>query len=439
MFQKGNQLSKGNLPNKTSFKRGHIPWLVDFNKQNNQENKNMKKLLAIILISLAIPVFVQAGIFDWFNNLFKPQTQEENLGATLLFPSRGGTGIGSYSRGDILVATSTNQFYKLATGTEGYVLTISSGIPAWAASTGGGSAATTINGASGPTFTFSTSSDTNIGLAISTSTGAVIFTSQWIGTLADSRIASASNWNTAYGWNVPTNYLATGTIGVSVQAYDANNATTGSNVASASALASNGSNCGAGNAPLGIDASGNVENCFDVWTEAENTAAGYLTTVAYSDLTGYPADVITAGDLLSWSASTTLNATVTKSDVGLGSVENTALSTWGGSTNILTVGTIATGTWQGTAIADAYVANDITLTNITQITNRAISDLTGTLAIASTTGTLTYDRGGTGTTTALALQNLWWGDGTGNLVQVASSTLAGGGGVSSLNEITGQQ
>lgn len=41
---------------------------------------------------------------------------------------------------------------------------------------------------------------------------------------------------------------------------------------------------------------------------------------------------------------------VSKSDVGLGSVENTALSTWAGSTNITTLGTIATGTWGGTTI-----------------------------------------------------------------------------------------
>lgn len=42
----------------------------------------------------------------------------------------------------------------------------------------------------------------------------------------------------------------------------------------------------------------------------------------------------------------TLNSTA----VGLGNVENTALSTWGGSTNITTLGTIGTGTWSGTAI-----------------------------------------------------------------------------------------
>ena len=43
--------------------------------------------------------------------------------------------------------------------------------------------------------------------------------------------------------------------------------------------------------------------------------------------------------------------TVTKSDVGLGLVENTALSTWAGSSNITTCGTITTGTWNATAIS----------------------------------------------------------------------------------------
>lgn len=42
--------------------------------------------------------------------------------------------------------------------------------------------------------------------------------------------------------------------------------------------------------------------------------------------------------------------TLDKSAVGLGSVENTALSTWAGSTNITTLGTVATGTWSATAI-----------------------------------------------------------------------------------------
>lgn len=47
---------------------------------------------------------------------------------------------------------------------------------------------------------------------------------------------------------------------------------------------------------------------------------------------------------------TTLWDTISKTEVGLGNVENTALSTWTGSTSITTLGTIATGTWNATTI-----------------------------------------------------------------------------------------
>ena len=47
----------------------------------------------------------------------------------------------------------------------------------------------------------------------------------------------------------------------------------------------------------------------------------------------------------------------TKADVGLSNVENTAISSFAGSTNITTVGTISSGTWQGTAITDTYISS----------------------------------------------------------------------------------
>ena len=71
--------------------------------------------------------------------------------------------------------------------------------------------------------------------------------------------------------------------------------------------------------------------------------------------------VLTAGATagsLSWTtipvssvAGKTGTVTLAKADVGLGNVENTALSTWTGSANITTLGTVATGTWSGTTIA----------------------------------------------------------------------------------------
>jgi hypothetical protein len=53
-------------------------------------------------------------------------------------------------------------------------------------------------------------------------------------------------------------------------------------------------------------------------------------------------------------------------------------------------GAVDVGSWTGTEIADAYVANDITLTNITQITNRSHTNLSdiGTLTHAEIDDTL---------------------------------------------------
>ena len=77
------------------------------------------------------------------------------------------------------------------------------------------------------------------------------------------------------------------------------------------------------------------------------------------------------------------------------------------------LGTVFTGTWNGTAISNAYVDDDITLTNLTQITNRAISDTSGTLAVG---------RGGTGLTTFTSSQ-LIYGNGTEALSSVATTSL----------------
>lgn len=63
---------------------------------------------------------------------------------------------------------------------------------------------------------------------------------------------------------------------------------------------------------------------------------------------------------------------IVKGDVGLGSVENTALSTWAGSANVTTLGTIGSGTWNGTTVSTITlapavnaVADGLTLTDTT--------------------------------------------------------------------------
>jgi hypothetical protein len=65
----------------------------------------------------------------------------------------------------------------------------------------------------------------------------------------------------------------------------------------------------------------------------------------------------TPGDLLYASGATTLAGTSTanlKASLALNNVENTALSTWAGSSNITTLGTITSGTWNGNTIGVAH-------------------------------------------------------------------------------------
>ena len=74
-----------------------------------------------------------------------------------------------------------------------------------------------------------------------------------------------------------------------------------------------------------------------------------------------PTGTVNANEFARYTGATTLEALTpaeTKTALSLGSVENTALSSWAGTSNITTVGTIGSGTWQGTAIATAYIAND---------------------------------------------------------------------------------
>ncbi|MES2930470.1 MAG: tail fiber domain-containing protein [Patescibacteria group bacterium] len=68
-------------------------------------------------------------------------------------------------------------------------------------------------------------------------------------------------------------------------------------------------------------------------------------------------DVIDAGSASQYFRGDKTWQTLNKAAVGLGNVENTALSTWTGSTNITTLGTVTGGTWHGSAIDDAYIGS----------------------------------------------------------------------------------
>ena len=114
---------------------------------------------------------------------------------------------------------------------------------------------------------------------------------------------------------------------------------------------------------------------------ADYANQGTTSTVLHGNASGNPSfGVVALGDMATIATKTYLGNTtggaavptavavttlktdlaLAKADVGLGSVENTALTTWTGNTSITSVGTIATGTWNAAAIADGKIASALT-------------------------------------------------------------------------------
>lgn len=90
-----------------------------------------------------------------------------------------------------------------------------------------------------------------------------------------------------------------------------------------------------------------------VWHDADTlkalTGGEFQTAYAFADYTG----TINANEYARWSDANTLEARTTaemKTDMSLDSVENTAISTWAGTTNVTTLGAISTGSWAATDI-----------------------------------------------------------------------------------------
>ena len=120
---------------------------------------------------------------------------------------------------------------------------------------------------------------------------------------------------------------------------------------------------------------------------------GYSTTAGTVDTSGTPAD----NDYAKFTDANTVEGrsyTEVKTDLSLNNVENTAVSTWAGTSNITTLGTITTGTWNGTVIHDDYLSANTVHLDTTQTLSGAktfsaavnISD--ATQSTSKTTGAL---------------------------------------------------
>lgn len=97
---------------------------------------------------------------------------------------------------------------------------------------------------------------------------------------------------------------------------------------------------------------------------------------------------------------TAANYAAMKSLLTLNNVENTALSGWAGSTNVVTVGTIGTGTWNATAIANAKIATALSGKTYEGLTVTTTSGGVLTIANSKTltvNDNVTFASDGTGT------------------------------------------
>jgi len=194
--------------------------------------------------------------------------------------------------------------------------------------------------------------------------------------------------------------------------------------------------------------------------------SGKITSGTYSiSITGNAATVTNGVYTTGSYADPAWITSLAKSKVGLGNVENTALSTWAGSTNITTLGTITTGTWNGTAIGvnkggtglTSYAVGDLIYasgaTTLARLADVATGNvlLSGGVGVAPSwgkvglathvSGTLGVANGGTGLTATPTNGQLLIGNGTGytlaNLTAGSNVTITNGAGAITISANVG--
>jgi hypothetical protein len=175
---------------------------------------------------------------------------------------------------------------------------------------------------------------------------------------------------------------------------------------------------------------GNVENtALSSWAGSANiSTVGNITSGTWNGTEisatkgGTGQTVYATGDILYASSTTALSklnngtgwlhndgagvlvySTPSKSDVGLGNVENTALSSWAGSANISTVGNVTSGTWNGTEISaikggtgqTGYAIGDLLYASSTTALGKLANGTTGQFLMANSGAAETWASPGT--------------------------------------------
>ena len=269
--------------------------------------------------------------------------------------ANGGTGQTSYTDGQILIGNSTGNTLSKATLTAGSNVTITNGPGTITiAATAGGAGVSSVTA----TSPVASSGGSNPDISLATAYGDTKnpYASKTAGYVlaAPSGSAGTPSFRALVATDVPTlNQNTTGTA---------------SNVTGTVAVANGGTGQTTANAALNALLPTQTGNTgYFLTTNGTNSSwaavsgSGTVTSVGVS---GGTTGLTTSGGPITTSGTITLAGTLAvanggtggttqataRTGIGLGNVENTALSTWTGTTTLVTVGNITTGTWNGTAI-----------------------------------------------------------------------------------------
>lgn len=238
--------------------------------------------------------------------------------------------------GELTLSAAITAMLPTQTGQNGKFLQTNGSTLLWADATAGGGIES-LNTLTATTQLFATANDTNITLSIGSATDTHTFTMGWAGQLAIGRGGTGAATATA----AINNLLPS-------QGSNANKflQTDGTNVSWVTITP------GAGTVTsVGITGTNGIQVTGSPITGAGTISLALLANGIALDRIAAISDQRFLGNISGSSGTIAeLNATQVKTALSLNLVENTALSTWVGSTNITTLGAITSGSWNATTI-----------------------------------------------------------------------------------------
>lgn len=320
---------------------------------------------------------------------------------TAIGATYGGTGQTTYATGDILYASATNTLSKLTAGTNGYVLTLSGGVPTWAASGSGGSG--TVNSGTAGQLTYYASTGTAVSgnanatissgaltLGVSTSVaGSLVLSGNTSGAVTVKTAAAAGTWSLTLPTTAGTNGYVLSTDGTGVTSWIATSGGGGTVTSVAQSFTgglisvSGSPITGSGTLALTVaGTSGGIPyfSSASTWASSAVLAANALMIGGGAGAT--PATTATGTGVLTALG----NSVNTTNGLATGSV--TTLS------SLVSVGTIGTGVWNGTAIGatyggtgqTVYVIGDLLYASSTTALSKLADVATGSVLVSGGVG-----------------------------------------------------